>query len=68
MQDKALKYYPNKIAETKLFIEALGKDLPIVQAHPVKDDAFTLTVMGLTFTERKDAGEAIIKEIGRAHV
>ena len=39
MQDKALKYYPNKIAETKLFIEALGKDLPIVQAHPVKDDA-----------------------------
>ena len=61
MQDKALKYYPNKIAETKLFIEALGKDLPIVQAHPVKDDAFTMTVMGQTFTERKDAGEAIIK-------
>ena len=40
MQDKALKYYPQKIAETKLFIEALGKDLPVVQAHPVKDDAF----------------------------
>ncbi len=54
MQDKALKYYPNKIA-------ALGKDLPIVQAHPVKDDAFTMTVMGQTFTERKDAGVAIIK-------
>ena len=61
MQDKALKYYPNKIAETKLFIEALGKDLPIVQANPVKDDAFTMTVMGQTFTERKDAGVAIIK-------
>ena len=61
MQDKALKYYPQKIAETKLFIEALGKDLPIVEAHPVKDDAFTMTVMGQTFTERKDAGEAIIK-------
>ena len=61
MQDKALKYYPNKIKETKLFIEALGKDLPIVQSHPVKDDAFSMTVMGQTFTERKDAGEAIIK-------
>ena len=60
MQDKALKYYPQKIAETKLFIEALGKDMPIVQAHPVKDDAFTMTVMGQTFTERKAAGEAII--------
>ena len=61
MQDKALKYYPQKIAETKLFIEALGKDLPIVQAHPVKDDAFSMTVMGQTYTERKEAGEAIIK-------
>ena len=61
MQDKALKYYPQQMAETNLFIEALGKDLPIVQAHPVKDDAFTMTVMGQTYTERKEAGEAIIK-------
>ena len=36
MQDKALKYYPQKIAETKLLIEALTADLPTVQAHPVK--------------------------------
>ena len=61
MQDKALKYYPQKMAETRLFIEALGKDLPIVQAHPVKEDAFTMTVMGQAYTERKAAGEAIIK-------
>ncbi len=61
MQDKTLKYYPQKMAETRLFIEALGKDLPIVQAHPVKEDAFTMTVMGQAFTERKAAGEAIIK-------
>ena len=61
MQDKALKYYPQQMAETRLFIEALGKDLPIVQAHPVKDDAFTMTVMGQVFTERKAAGEAILK-------
>ena len=60
MQDKALKYYPQQMAETKLFIEALGTDLPIVQAHPVKEDAFSMTVMGQTFTERKAAGEAII--------
>ena len=61
MQDKALKYYPQKMAEARLFIEALGKDLPVVQAHPVKEDAFTMTVMGQVFTERKAAGEAIIK-------
>ena len=35
--------------------------MPIVQAHSVKDDAFSMTVMGQTYTERKDAGEAIIK-------
>ena len=61
MQDKALKYYPQKIAETKLLIEALRKDLPVVEAHPVKEDAFSMTVMGQTYTERKAAGEAVIK-------
>ncbi len=61
MQDKALKYYPQQIAETKLFIDALSADLPIVQAHPVKEDVFSMTVMGQVFTERKAAGEAIIK-------
>ena len=61
MQDKVLKYYPQKIAETKLLIEALTADLPVVQAHPVKDDAFSMTVMGQTYTERKAAGEAVIK-------
>ena len=60
MQDKALKYYPQQMAETRLFIEALGKDLPIVRAHPVKDDAFTMTILGQVFTERKAAGEAIV--------
>jgi len=60
MQDKVLKYYPQKIAETKLMIEALGKDLPIVEAHPVKDDAFSITIMGKEYTERKAAGQAII--------
>ena len=61
MQDKALKYYPQQMAETRLLIEALGKDLSIAQSHPVKDDAFSMTVMGQVFTERKEAGEAIIK-------
>ncbi len=59
LQDKALVYYPKKIAETKLFIEAREKDLPILQAHPVKDDAFSMTILGKIYTERKAAGEAI---------
>ena len=54
------RYFPRKIKETELFIEALSADLPILQAHPVKDDAFSMTVLGTTYTERKDAGQAIV--------
>lgn len=60
MQDKAAKYYPQKIAETKLYIECLNADLPILQAHPACEDSFSMTVMGTVYTERKEAGEAII--------
>lgn len=61
MEDKVRVYYPNKIKETQLYIDCLSADLPIMQSHPVKDDAFSITILGKVFTERKDAGEAIIK-------
>ena len=55
MQDKSLKFYPRKIAETKLYIEALSADLPILQEHSVKDDTFSITIQGKQYTERKEA-------------
>lgn len=60
MQDKAVKYYPQKIGQAKLLIEGMNADLPIVQAHPIGEDSFSMTVMGTIYTERKDAGDAII--------
>ena len=60
MEDKVLRYYPQKIAEEKLYIQALERDIPVLQAHPVKDDAFSMVVQGKTYTERKAAGEALI--------
>ena len=60
MEDKVLKYYPAKTTETKMFIRALGEDQTILNVHPVKEDSFTMTVQGQTYTERKKAGEAII--------
>lgn len=60
MQDKAVKYYPQKIGQASLLIEGMKADLPIVQAHPIGEDSFSMTVMGTVFTERKEAGEAII--------
>ena len=61
MEDKVIQYYPREIAKEQLFIEAMSADIPIVQQHPAKDDAFSMTVQGQVYTERKAAGEAIIK-------
>ena len=60
MQDKVRGYYPNKIKETQLYIDCLNADLPVLEAHPVKEDAFSMTVMGNVYTERKEAGKAIV--------
>ncbi len=60
MQDKVRGYFPNKIKETALFIDCLKADLPLLEAHPVKEDAFTMEVMGTVYTDRKEAGQAII--------
>lgn len=60
LEDKISLYYPQKIAQTELYIEALQKDLPVLMQHPIKDDAFSMLVSGQLYTERKAAGEAII--------
>ena len=60
MQDKVRGYYPNKIKETELLIDCLKADLPLLEAHPVKEDAFNMEVMGTVYTDRKEAGQAIV--------
>ena len=60
MQDKVRGYFPNKIKETELYIECLKKELPTLVVHPVKEEAFSMTVMGTVYTERKEAGKAIV--------
>ena len=59
MQDKVMSYYPRKIRETELYIECLETDLPRLNENPVKEEQFRMTVMGKTYTERKEAGEAV---------
>lgn len=60
MEDKVLKYYPEKLAETNLFIRGLGEDQRILNLHPVQEDSFAMIIQGQAYTERKKAGEAII--------
>ena len=60
-EDMIIKHFPQKIAEARLFIEALTADLPILEAHPVKEEVFSMTILGKTYTERKEAGVALVK-------
>ncbi|MCM1222766.1 MAG: helicase C-terminal domain-containing protein, partial [Lachnospiraceae bacterium] len=60
MEDKVKWYYPQKIQETQLLVDCLEADLPILEAHPAKEEAFSMTVLETVYTERKEAGKAIV--------
>ena len=60
LQDRVRGYYPDKMKEAQLYIDCLEADLPILEAHPAKEDAFAMTVMETAYTDRKEAGKAIV--------
>ena len=62
LEDDIAKNYPRQIAATKERIEGYEKDLAAYQASKPKDkDSFRMTVAGKVYTERKEAGAAIIE-------
>ncbi|MGL4791269.1 MAG: helicase, partial [Anaerotignaceae bacterium] len=60
MEDRLIKYYPVEIKKTEERIKGLKEDYKVVQAHPVADEKFSMTIKGSQYTERKSAGEAIL--------
>ena len=63
LEDKIIKYYPKKIAQTKELISGLESDLKRANEHPKPaDDRFVgIEVQGVFFSERVDAGQKIIE-------
>lgn len=61
MEDRLIKYYPTELKKTEERITGLVEDYKVVQAHPVAEDSFSMTIKGKVYTERKAAGEAIIQ-------
>lgn len=61
MEDKLRKYYPFEINHAKEMIERNRKDYEIVQAHPIKDGAFSISIQGITYTDKETAGNAILE-------
>jgi len=61
MEDRLIKYYPQEIKKTVERIDGLTKDYKVLQAHPIAEDSFSMTVKGKLYTERKAAGEAVLQ-------
>ena len=62
LEDKVLKYYPKVIKQLEERIEGYQKDLSTLTAHtPTDKDVFPpMTVMNTVYTEKADAGKALI--------
>ena len=61
LEDRLLKYFPQEIERNKGYLSGFEQDLATVAAHPLPEKDFIgMTIGGETFTEAKDAGEAIL--------
>lgn len=62
LEDKVLKEFPDLIANTKERISAMQEDVNTLAAHPLPEDGFiSMTVAGKNYTEKADAGKAILE-------
>lgn len=62
LEDKILKYYPQEIKKLRERVAGYEKDLATLQEHtPADKELFPpMEVLGITYTEKADAGKAII--------
>ena len=62
LEDKLLKYYPERIEETKGFIKGFEADIETVARHPLpdKDHFVGMEILGQTFTDKEKAGAALL--------
>ena len=60
LQDKIYKTYPEEIRKQELLIERVNADMVRLQSvRPVDTDAFTISVNGKVYTDRKEGGKAL---------
>ena len=61
LEDNITKNYPKQIKNLEERIEGLKADIALYQARkPADKDVFSMTVGGVTYAERKEAGAALI--------
>jgi hypothetical protein len=60
LEDRLLKYYPERILKYEQYSKALNTDLATLNAHPLSQGEFAITIKNMRFTKRTDAGTALI--------
>ena len=61
LEDRLLKYFPQEIEKNRGFLRGYQQDQATVDAHPLPDKDFVgMSVCGESYSEAKDAGEAIL--------
>ena len=65
LEDQILRYFPCEIADTKSKIKNIQEDMAIrnENTHPNADGFSPMVVNGVTYTEKKEAGIAILAAI-----
>ncbi|MCF2676686.1 hypothetical protein I6E44_09240 [Pseudoflavonifractor phocaeensis] len=62
LEDSISKTFPREIAETQARLAGYGADIATVkeQTHPNADDFAPMTLAGVTYAEKKEAGAALL--------
>ena len=62
LEDKVIKFYPQQIAYLKSRVEGLTKDVETAKVHPkpIDEQPLGMTVSGVSYSEKAEAGQAII--------
>lgn len=61
LEDQLLKYFPAEIEKQKGLIAGFQSDIQLAAAHPQPEEGFAgMTVNGVQFAEKAEAGEAIL--------
>ncbi len=66
LEDKLLKYYPEAAKAKETLIRHLAEDMEFLKSNPVPDtDSFSITIRGMNYSDKKEAGTALMKECGK---
>ena len=66
LEDKVIKEYPQKITMLTERIEGFKSDIEVVSQYPKQEDKFyPMTIDGLVYYEKEQAGKALIERFGK---